>query len=80
MSVSTRNFRVTGIDMTGGFHDAGDYLKMGLNQGFSASLLGWTLYEYRPTMDATGSTAKLLSTLKVFTDYFLKSHPNPGVF
>jgi endoglucanase len=69
-----------GVDMTGGFHDAGDYLKMGLNQGFSASLLGWTLYEYRGTMDATGNTTKMLSTLKIFTDYFLKCHPNSGIF
>ncbi len=71
---------LTGVDMTGGYHDAGDYLKMGLNQAYTPSLLGWSLYEYRSTYDATGNTAKLLSTLKRFTDYFIKCHPNSGVF
>jgi hypothetical protein len=67
-------------DLTGGFHDAGDHVKFGLPQGFSASLLGWSLYEYRAEFDSAGMTAKTLRTLKYFTDYFLKSHPNATTF
>src|SRR5262245_29842825 len=67
-------------DLTGGFHDAGDHVKFGLPQGFSASVLGWSLYEYRAEFDRAGLTAKTLRTLKYFTDYFLKSHPNPTTF
>ncbi|HKQ77387.1 MAG TPA: glycoside hydrolase family 9 protein [Blastocatellia bacterium] len=67
-------------DLTGGFHDAGDHVKFGLPQGFSASVLGWSLYEYRAEFDSAGMTAKTLRTLKYFTDYFLRSHPNATTF
>src|SRR5499426_1490487 len=67
-------------DLTGGFHDAGDHVKFGLPQGFSASILGWSLYEYRAEFDSAGMTAKTLRTLKYYTDYFLKSHPNATTF
>jgi endoglucanase len=67
-------------DLTGGFHDAGDHVKFGLPQGFSASVLGWALYEYRAEFDSAGMTAKTLRTLKYFTDYFLRSHPNATTF
>ncbi|MBO0857162.1 MAG: glycoside hydrolase family 9 protein [Chloracidobacterium sp.] len=67
-------------DLSGGFHDAGDHVKFGLPQGFAASLLGWSLYEYRAEFDSAGMTAKTLRTLKYFTDYFLKCHPNATTF
>lgn len=69
-----------GVDLTGGFHDAGDHVKFGLPQGYAAAILGWSLYEYRDVFDSTGNTKKMLSTLKYFTDYFLKSHPDATTF
>jgi hypothetical protein len=68
------------VDLTGGFHDAGDHVKFGLPQGYAAAILGWSLYEFRDVFDSTGNTKKMLSTLKYFTDYFLKSHPNANTF
>ncbi len=68
------------LDLTGGFHDAGDFVQFGQPQGFSASVLGWSLYEYRAEFDRAGLTPKTLRTLKYFTDYFLKSHPNATTF
>jgi hypothetical protein len=67
-------------DLTGGFHDAGDHVKFGLPQGYTASILGWSLYEYKDVFDSTGMTPKLLSTLKYFNDYLLKCHPKPELF
>jgi hypothetical protein len=69
-----------GVDLTGGFHDAGDHVKFGLPQSYSASILGWSLYENREVFDDIGMTDKLLSTLKYFTDYLLKCHPSEDVF
>lgn len=69
-----------GIDLTGGFHDAGDHVKFGLPQAYSASILGWALYEYKDVFDYTGNTDKMLSTLKYFTDYLLKCYPKSGTF
>jgi hypothetical protein len=42
--------------------------------------MGWSLYEYRAEFDSAGMTAKTLRTLKYFTDYFLRSHPNATTF
>ncbi|WP_414705275.1 glycoside hydrolase family 9 protein [Pseudobacteroides sp.] len=69
-----------GLDLTGGYHDAGDHVKFGLPQGYAASVMGWSIYEFRDVFDATGNTEKMLSQLKYFTDYFLRCHPNPTTF
>ena len=62
----------------GGYHDAGDHVKFGLPQGWSAATLAWTYYEY-PTVFAPVK-ADFFRMLKWFTDYFLASHPSPDVF
>ncbi len=69
-----------GLDLTGGYHDAGDHVKFGLPQGYTAAVLGWSLYEFEGVFDATGEKAKMLEQLKYFTDYFLKSHPDSNTF
>ncbi len=69
-----------GLDLTGGYHDAGDHVKFGLPQGYSAAVLGWSFYEFKDVFDSTGNTAKMLGQLKYFTDYFLKCHPNANTF
>jgi len=69
-----------GVDLTGGYHDAGDHVKFGLPQGYTASVLGWALYEYEKVFEATGTKTKMLEQLKYFTDYFLKSHPDANTF
>jgi hypothetical protein len=69
-----------GFDLTGGYHDAGDHVKFGLPQAYSASVLGWSFYEYKDVFDATGNTQNMLSTLKYFTDYMLKCHPDANTF
>ena len=50
----------------GGFHDAGDHVMFGLPAGFSASTLGWSLYEFREQYDALNQTAHT----KVITDHY----------
>jgi hypothetical protein len=69
-----------GVDLTGGFHDAGDHVKFGLPQAFSASTLGYALYEFKGAFDRAKATTKTLSTLKLFSDYFLKSLVNANTF
>jgi endoglucanase len=67
------------IDLTGGYHDAGDHVKFGLPQFWTAGMLGWIMYEYKDTLDSHGLTPKLMSTIKRFTDFILKSHASPNV-
>lgn len=61
-----------GTDVTGGFHDCGDHIKFGITNGYAASILGWSLYEFKGAFDASGNTNKMLSTLKYFTDYIMR--------
>jgi endoglucanase len=65
-----------GIDLTGGFHDAGDHVKFGLPQAYSASTLGWAYYEFKDTFVEKGQDKYMLNVLKNFTDYFLKCYAN----
>ena len=68
------------IDMTGAYHDAGDHIKFGICEAYSASTLGWGFYEYREQYEETGQDIYLLETIKCFTDYFIKAHPEPNTF
>ena len=67
------------IDLTGGYHDAGDHVKFGLPQCWTAATLGWALYEY-PTVFTSTRKDQLVRVIKYFTDYFLKCHPSANVF
>ncbi|MCL6589606.1 MAG: glycoside hydrolase family 9 protein [Firmicutes bacterium] len=69
-----------GLDLTGGFHDAGDHVKFGLPQVYASSTLGWAYYEFKDTFIATGQDGYMLNILKHFTDYYLKCYPNNTTF
>ena len=69
-----------GLDLTGGFHDAGDHVKFGLPQVYAASTLGWAYYEFKDTFVSTGQDKYMLNILKHFNDYFLKCFPNNTTF
>lgn len=71
---------VVGLDLTGGFHDAGDHVKFGLPQTWSAATMGFALYEFRESFDEAGATSKMLATLKRFSDFFIKCHVNSNTF
>lgn len=61
------------VDLSGGFHDAGDHVKFGLPQSYSASTLGWSYYEFRDSFLDIGEQEHMEDILRHFTDYFLRS-------
>jgi endoglucanase len=61
------------IDLSGGYHDAGDHVKFGLPQNYSASTLGWGLYEFSDAFQQSGQLAHMQNIVRWFTDYLLKS-------
>lgn len=69
-----------GLDLTGGWYDAGDHVKFGLPMASSAMTLGWAVYEYGAAIQAAGLRAKTLENIKWATDYFIKAHPSPNEF
>jgi hypothetical protein len=61
------------LNLSGGFHDAGDTVKFGLPQTYAASVLGWGMYEFPQGFTATGTWNHAMDEMKWFTDYFLRS-------
>ncbi|GAB3017274.1 glycoside hydrolase family 9 protein [Natronobiforma cellulositropha] len=60
------------VDVSGGFHDAGDHVKFGLPQSFSASNLAWAVLEFEDAFRDVGSYDHILHHLHRFAEYFLK--------
>lgn len=60
------------VDVSGGFHDAGDHDKFGLPQGYTASILGIGYYEYKDAYKKTGQTSHFKTILDYFCDYFVR--------
>ncbi len=58
------------IDLSGGYHDAGDHVKFGLPAAFSASMLGVSYMEYKNIYDDYGITAHYKRIMDRFVDYF----------
>jgi endoglucanase len=76
----TEDGKDVGLDLTGGFHDAGDHVKFGLPQVYAASTLGWAYYEFKDAFVSKGQDGHMLNILKHFSDYFLKCFPNDTTF
>ncbi|XVV06871.1 glycoside hydrolase family 9 protein [Actinosynnema sp. CA-248983] len=68
-----------GLDLTGGFYDAGDHVKFGLPFGASMTMLAWGAVENRDAYTGSGQLPHLLSNLKWGTDWIVKAHPSPNV-
>ncbi|MBQ9518850.1 MAG: glycoside hydrolase family 9 protein, partial [Firmicutes bacterium] len=58
------------VDVSGGYHDAGDHVKFGLPAAVSASMLGISYMEYKDDYDELGLTAHYKCIMDRFADYF----------
>lgn len=61
------------VDVSGGFHDAGDHVKFGLPQSYASSTLEWALYEFKDSYVKIGELNHMREILKWFSDYYLRS-------
>ncbi len=64
--------RDAGIDLTGGWYDAGDAPKWNATMSFAAVTLAWSAVEYPKAYQQTGQLPYLLDDLKWVGDYFIK--------
>ncbi len=69
-----------GVDLTGGWHDAGDHVKFNLPMAYSVAMLAWSVYEYPSAYDKTGELPRILENIKWAADYLMKCHPSPNVY
>ncbi|KNA14054.1 hypothetical protein SOVF_111110 [Spinacia oleracea] len=68
-----------GVDLVGGYYDAGDNVKFGFPMAFTVTMLSWGVVEYGREMMAAGEYDHALEAIKWGTDYFIKTHPQPNV-
>ncbi len=69
-----------GMDLTGGWYDAGDHVKFNLPMAYSAAMLAWSVYEAEDALKESGQLEYLLKEIKWVTDYLIKCHPSADVF
>ncbi|RUS47874.1 glycoside hydrolase family 9 protein [Cohnella sp. AR92] len=67
-----------GVDLTGGWYDAGDHVKFGLPMASSATMLAWSVYEYASGYKQAGQYEEILDNLRWVNDYFIKAHTAPN--
>ncbi|CAL9210483.1 endoglucanase 7-like isoform X1 [Musa acuminata AAA Group] len=68
-----------GVDLVGGYYDAGDHVKFGLPMAFTITMLSWSVIEYGDEIAAAGEYHHALEAIKWGTDYFIKAHTHPNV-
>ena len=61
------------VDVSGGFHDAGDHVKFGLPEAYAGSVVSWGYYEFRDAYKETGQDAHVETICRYFCDYFMRS-------
>ena len=69
-----------GVDLTGGWYDAGDNVKFNLPMAYSAAMLGWSVVEDRKAYEESGQLEYILGDIRWVTDYLIKCHPEDEVF
>lgn len=60
------------VDVSGGFHDAGDHVKFGMPEAYAGSTVGWGFYEFREQYEATQQDKHTKTILRYFNDYFMR--------
>lgn len=69
-----------GLDLTGGWYDAGDNVKFNLPMSYSAMILGWSILEDMDAYKESGQLEYALGNIKWANDYFIKCHPEDEVY
>ncbi|KAK8537929.1 hypothetical protein V6N13_096274 [Hibiscus sabdariffa] len=71
--------KASGVDLVGGYYDAGDNVKFGLPMAFTVTMMSWSIIEYGKQMAANGELRHAMEAVKWGADYFIKAHPRPYV-
>lgn len=71
-AIKAANGGLDTVDVSGGYHDAGDHLKFSNTMGYSCTNLAWSYFENPDSYKETGSEDHLLYILKKMCDYFMK--------
>ncbi len=67
-----------GVDLSGGWFDAGDYVKFGVPMAYSAAVVGWGLLEFSAAYEHAGELEYGLDNLRFVLDYLSRLHRTGG--
>ncbi len=68
-----------GVDLTGGYYDAGDNVKFGFPMAGAMTLLAWGGISFQPGYEKSAQWATLLDAVRWGDDWLMKAHPEPDV-
>ncbi|GMN31908.1 hypothetical protein TIFTF001_003443 [Ficus carica] len=66
-----------GVNLVGGYYDAGDNVKFVWPMSFSMCLLSWAAIEYRHEISSANQLEHLRDAIRWGTDFILKAHTSP---
>ena len=69
-----------GLDLTGGWYDAGDNVKFNLPMAYSAAMLAWSVYAVPEAYEESGQMEYVLGDIRWVTDYLMRCHPEDHVY
>nr|AGP76398.1 endo-beta-1,4-glucanase 1 [Amitermes foreli] len=69
-----------GQDLTGGYFDAGDFVKFGFPMAATATVLAWGLIDFEAGYSSAGALDDGRKAVKWATDYFIKAHTSQSEF
>ena len=69
-----------GLDLSGGYYDAGDNVKFNFPMACSMTLIAWGGIEFAEGIKKAGQWDYYLDTVKWGTDYFIKCHPSKNTY
>ena len=71
---------LNGLDLSGGWHDAGDHVKFNYPMGQAVYNLATLYVDHREQINATGNKTRLLKQLRFISDYMMRCHPEPNKY
>ncbi|KAM4081955.1 hypothetical protein ACJW30_11G132600 [Castanea mollissima] len=71
--------REAGVDLEGGYYNAGDNVKFGFPLAFTITMLSWSTIEFQAQLKDNNQLTYALEAIQWGTDYLIKAHPEPHV-
>ncbi|KAK9105936.1 hypothetical protein Scep_022780 [Stephania cephalantha] len=72
-----RDGSTAGVDLTGGYYDAGDNVKFGFPMAFTTTMLSWSIIDFGKNMGGVEAN-NAVAAVRWATDYLLKATAVPG--
>ncbi|MFN8076160.1 MAG: glycoside hydrolase family 9 protein [Kineosporiaceae bacterium] len=70
--------KAAGVDLSGGWYDAGDHVKFGFPMAFATTMLAWGLEHNRAGFVSSKQLTPMVNNLRWATDYLIAAHPSPN--